>query len=74
MVQDIEENIVENDVFWDVVVQLQTFIDDRVRQTFLSVKQATWQDTGYPMNIFRNDIVYIAIQHSDICNSQDTTS
>jgi hypothetical protein len=41
MVQDIEENIVEEDVFWDVVVQLQTFIDNRVLHTFLLVKHAT---------------------------------
>ncbi len=44
MVHDVEENIVEileKGVFWDVVVQLQTLVNDRVRQTFFSVKQAT---------------------------------
>jgi hypothetical protein len=30
----IEENIVEKGVLWDVVVQLQTFVDDRVCQIF----------------------------------------
>jgi hypothetical protein len=41
MVHDVEENIIEKGVFWDVVEQLQTFFKDRVRQTFLPVKQAT---------------------------------
>jgi hypothetical protein len=28
------------------VVQLQTFVNNRIHQTFLPVKQATWQGTG----------------------------
>ena len=40
MVHDVEENIVEQGVFWDVVVQLQTFVDHRVGQVILEVKQA----------------------------------
>jgi hypothetical protein len=41
MVHDVEENIVEQGVFWDVVVQLQTFVDHRVGQVFPEVKKAT---------------------------------
>ena len=41
MVHDVEENIVEQGVFWDVVVQLQTFVGHRVGQVIPEVKQAT---------------------------------
>jgi hypothetical protein len=41
MVHDVEENIVEEGVFWDIAVQLQTFVDNRVGQVFPEVKQAT---------------------------------
>ncbi len=41
VIHAVEENIVEQGVFWDVVVQLQTFDDHRVGQVFPEVKQAT---------------------------------
>ena len=41
MVHDVEENIIEQGVFWDVVVQLQTLVDHRVGQVLPEVKQAT---------------------------------
>ncbi len=41
MVHDVEENIIEQGVFWDVVVQLQTLFDQRVGQVLPEVKHAT---------------------------------